>query len=199
MNNEVEKYEKEIVKLIEVINDCNFKEFIVIENKIKRYFEEIERILFEIEDTETSYVEQHRSFIKNLKLKFKVKIEKYEKKENKNEIQESLLRTRNQIIENVNRSQTSMNSIMKSRDVLNKTFNTKNDLNESLKLSNIELKRIQENEYWNYFYTCAAFTFFFLVFIYIFNKRIPILSILIRFFHLFISILKYFISFIIKI
>lgn len=195
--NEIEKFEKEILKLIDLLNECNFKDLIIIENKIKGYFQEIDKILFDLEDEDLLYVEQKRNLIKNMKLKYKMKLDRFEKKDlNKvDKIQESLLRTNTHVIENVQRSQSSMNSMMKSRDMLKKTFHTKLNLQDSLKASHFELKRIQENEYWNYMYTLLAFLFFVFVFIYIFNKRIPILSIIIKLFHLFISILYYFLSF----
>lgn len=64
--------------------------------------------------------------------------------------------------------------------MLKSTIISKTDLHSSLDQSAYEIKKIQQQEYWHYVQTMAAFYIFILVCIYIINKRLPILTLLYR-------------------
>jgi hypothetical protein len=67
-----------------------------------------------------------------------------------------------------------------NRDSLKQTIHVKSGTNEKLIEAKRKIRKLKEDEYWKQVYILLSFFFFLLVCLYVFNKRIPIITLVWR-------------------
>lgn len=94
-------------------------------------------------------------------------------------VEHSLQRARKELAMNVQRAESSLTILSTGRDTLKKVLEQKDNLHGSLVEASKHVKDIENMEWWNHMYVYLAFMVFVIAFFYVFNKRIPIIQLLI--------------------